>query len=119
MPGDQRFGLVDESQRATGVVESGFDFGLNGVEPRGDCRWCVTAAGECMCCTNPVSRFFGSGPITGECWGERHMRQNRSAQQGVVSLVRSLQRQDEVGLRSVGLLEIEELQSTGKQADFR
>ncbi|MQY22687.1 hypothetical protein NRB20_58090 [Nocardia sp. RB20] len=83
-------GVVYQLQSPSGISESGFDLGLNRIEPCKDFHVRVSATCERAGCAQLVSCLFRTGGIAGESRCEGHMSKYRGTEERIVGLMRSL-----------------------------
>lgn len=106
-------GVVNEGKGTACVAESCFDLCLHGVQPSHRLGVGVASARESACGTQTFTRLPSARRVRRERWRERHVGKRRRAEKGISSFVRGLKREYEAWLCELGLLEVEESQSSG------
>ncbi len=95
-----------------GVTEPRFDFRLYSVQPSHCLGVGVASARESACGSQSFTGLSSARSVFRKRRREGHVRKRRSAEEIVPGFVRGLKREHEARLCQLGLLEVEESQTT-------
>src|SRR5690606_22212487 len=103
--------MSDMGERSFRIVETGVDLGGYRVDPSDE--FAVGPASPCegACGCYAFTRLVSTLGVAREGRCERHMREHRRTQKGVVSVLGRLQGGPKALVRFGGLVEVEELQA--------
>ena len=110
--------MVNEAQRPTGISKPSLDLGFHRIKPCNDRRIGVAAPRERSSCTNPITSLLSSTAVARKRRRERHMCERGRSEECVVRFVRGLECEYEAALSYLRFLQIEELETSCKQARF-